>query len=88
MGRGIYSKMSRSRPRRWVIWKVEEDPRNPYTGQRKFLCDPERKVGDFRRHARYALKFATKLEAETHIMTKMVAPEFIGKLRVTWTTER
>lgn len=81
--------MRRSRPRRWAIFKIEEDPKSPYTGQRKFLCDPEKKVGDWRRHPRYALKFATKLEATTHILMKLnTGPEFIGKLGVTWTTER
>ncbi len=81
--------MRRSRPRRWVIFQIESNRVVLHYGLKKYLCDPEKKVGVWRFPARWALKFATKLEAETHILTKMTTdPEFIGKLGVTWTTER
>jgi len=67
-----------------VIYRIEERRSSGVYKMRRYVASPS--VGSWCAWPSTAMKWNSKLEAETYAMTlAMKEPEYLGKLRVTWT---
>lgn len=78
----------RPKKRNWILCRVENRREKIFGGTEKYLSDRDGTLG-WKVTKSFAKKFETKAEALSYaIIYTTNHPEFMGEVRVTWTTRR